>query len=408
MGRKKPQTPKKGSASAEPPYEHQPDYDYVMPSPGEQTTQLLVDENDPKPFGGASEAIIDTVGATFFGEGPELEAPELSIGVEALAKAVGCRMRHDDWTSDPKSLAVFLISDRARIVAEALGAVLEPIIDNGSKCFAGRLWIASPAFKSGYHVPLVSKDTAGIFEELNANGVGEQASLVFDPNATDLELRLYPRGLCFPDCVQRFVIAEQTFTLDALDKVLNRFYETSIITPDTAMTEQSPWKKPGEYVPRPRVEAFLQGWLKSVLNIAFDDPFKIDFEVPGAEGRCDLLVVRRHPSDANAWINHAILELKILRSRTSGGNAVSSKKRLEAVRDGFLQAVAYKTERKVALGMLCCFDMRLPLHNDGEGCLDPVRMDAEARNIALRRYRLYGSSDHLRAEKYGTLHGAEH
>jgi hypothetical protein len=367
-----------------------------------------VSADDPNPLGGANLNDLAQVAADSFGDDPELEAPEISIGIEALAKAIGARMRHADWLNDPKALSVFLLSDQARDLGTKLGASLEPIIDNGSKRFAGRLWIASPVFISGYWLPLEHSEAAEVFHEIGERGVGDTAALVFDPNASDLELRFYPDGLNNIDSVRRFVIAEQVFSLDALDKVLRRFHESNIITPDAALGDLNPWNKSEQYIPRPKTEAFLQGWLKSVLSIAFADPIRIRYEYPGTEGRCDLLIVSHHLTQPNTWIYHAVLELKVLRSRTSGGKAVSLTVRASAVSDGLLQAIAYKHEHAAELGMLCCFDMRLPGHCNGDACFEPVRSQAVEHQIELRRYRLYGSSEDRRADRYGRSSTAEH
>ena len=366
----------------------------------------IVDLTDPNPLGGANDDDILAVSINRFGEGPELDAPEIGIAIEAISKAIGCRIRNSASVADPESLAVFLISDQARSVSETLGAHREPIVDNGSMRLVGRLWVASPAFHAGYWLSLNAIDAAGIFKEVADHGLDSSAAVVFDPNATDLELRFYPNGVADPECVQSFLIAEQSFTLDALDRVLRRFHETSIITPDAAMREQNPWKSSSDYVPRPRAEAFFQALLKMALNIAFDYPFKIYFEVPGTEGRCDLFVVSRHLTNGSEWSHHAALELKVVRSLDAGKNSVSRAKQSDAISSGLLQAVAYRNEHSAEVGMLCCFDMRLPQHCDGDALLDPERENADHHNIELRRYRLYGSSADLRSDRYGELSGA--
>jgi hypothetical protein len=360
----------------------------------------FTESGDPAPLGGVTREDLAAVVASSFGMYPELEAPEVRIAVETLAKALAARMRHAGWTSDPKLLAVFLITDRARELGNKIAATREPIIDNGSKPFGGRLWVASNNFTSGYWLPFRGGDDAAVFGEVEMMGFGDHPAIVFDPSATDLELRYYPRGLSDMDRVHRFVIAQYNFTLESLDKVLKRFHEYNIITPDAVLGEQDPWKKASHYFPRPNTESFLQGWLKSVLSVAFLDHI-IRFEVRGNEGRCDLLVVSPHKSQANAWLYHAALELKVLRSFTAGGKSVPATKSAKAVSDGLLQAIAYKREHAAELGMLCCFDMRVPKHCNGDGCFAGIGKKAEKNLIELRRYRLYGSSADLRADKYG-------
>jgi len=148
-----------------------------------------------------------------------------------------------------------------------------------------------------------------MFEEVRKKGMGDRAALVFDPSATDPEIRYYPYGLNQEDRVQRFSIANEVFTVFILDKVLQQFYEDNIITPDAALPDFNPWADGSKYIPRERTEAFLQGMLKMILSIAFSK-CRVDFEVRGTEGRCDLLISSRRTTVASGWISHAAALMK--------------------------------------------------------------------------------------------------
>jgi hypothetical protein len=153
---------------------------------------------------------------------------------------------------------------------------------------------------------------------------------------------------------------------------------------------------------REHTEAFIQALLKMVRSVAFGRSYRVDFERRGTEGRCDLLISSRHLTAPHTWVAHAALELKVLRSFTSGGGRVSSKVRTAAVAGGLLQAIAYKRQEAAQNGLLCCYDMRAPSHCDGAVCLDPIRPRAKRNKIDLRHYRVYGSSADLRAAVYGS------
>lgn len=376
-------------------------FSFGDPHPSKSSSRRLVEPNEANPLGGMTEAELAEVAETDFGSDPELEAPETGIAVEGLARVIAARMDHADWVGDPKLLAIFVFSDRPRELAETLKAQREPILDNGSRPITGKLWVTGPNFASGYFIPLAAADPSGLFSEAQEKGIGDMAALIFDPTATDPEIRYYPRGLNEPDHVQRFLIAEKVFTLDTLDKGLTLFHESNVITPDAAGRSFNPWHDGAKYVPRKETEAFLQGWLKSILGVAFRGGCVVRFEVPGTEGRCDLLILSRHATNANAWVCHAALELKVLRSFSVSARTVSSTVRQKAVKDGLLQAIAYKREQSAKYGMLCCFDMRTPRHCDGDACFNPIKARAKRNMIQLRRYRLYGSAADLRAEKYG-------
>jgi hypothetical protein len=360
--------------------------------------QRFVEPNEPNPLGGASKADLVAVVCEQLGQDPDYEATEGAIAVESLARIVAARMAHTDWKKDAKRLGVFMVSDRAREMAEAVKAIKEPIIDNGSRELTGKLWITGPNFASGYYLQFTSAEPGEMFEEVKSQGFGQRPALVFDPTATDAEIRYYPNGLDEEARVQRFMISRHTFTLTALDALMKRLHEQSIITPDAALPDFNPWKEATKYIPRPDTEAFFQGMLKLVLDVAFGPRCRIQFEVRGTEGRCDLLISSRR--SANAWTAHAALELKVLRSFTSGGSAVSAPSRARAIVDGLLQAIAYRNENNAKDGLLCCFDLRAPQHYDGLSCFEPIKRKASKQTINLRHFRIYGSSEDLRKDKY--------
>ena len=370
-------------------------------APNPATQRQLVEPNDSAPLGNTTEAELAEIAAADIGGDPELEAPESAIAVESLARVIEARMGHANWAGDPKKLAVFILSDRARELAGRLNATLEPTLDNGSRILAGRLWVSGPTFSSGYGVPLAADEPGAIFEEVTGKGVGNLPALVFDPSATDPEIRFYPLGLSQHSQVQRFTIAEKVFTLDGLDKVLTRFCDENIVTPDAEVQMFNPWANGDKYFPRESTESFFQGWLKSILSIAYRSPFIISFEQRGKEGRCDLLIFSRQGANGNSLFCHAAMELKVLRSFTSGGKTVGADARAKAIEKGLLQAIAYKKEQSAQNGLLCCYDMRKPEHHNGDGCFDSIKTKASRKGIHLRRYRLYGSSADLRADKYG-------
>jgi hypothetical protein len=369
----------------------------------EVSSRSLVDPTDTNPLGSADVSAMVSVAHDNLGVDPEIDVPSDRIAVQAIAKAISARIRNDAFSSDGKILSAFFISDRSRAEAERLSAQRVPIVDNGSVVFAGSLWIAGPAFRGAYRHSFAHASTSEIFEEIEDLGLGQSPMFLFDPNATDLEVRYYPHGISDADMVQVLLIGQHEFSIDALDRVLQRFYETSIRTPDAKIGPEGPWSDPKKYVPRPETEAFLQNWIKIAINVGFQAPYTCEFEKPGTEGRCDLMLVSKHPTQENTQIHHAVMELKILRSRTSGNRSVSETVRRDAVEKGLKQAIAYKNEQNAELAMLCCFDMRTVAHCDKDECFKPIAAPAKKAGIELRRYRMYGSSDDYRNETYSAL-----
>ncbi len=363
--------------------------------------EQFVNFADPNPLGGVTREDVASVAVAAYGVDPELDTRETSIAVEGLARSIIARLENPAASGDPRRLSIFLLSDRPRDLARELNAKKEPILDNGSLQLAGSLWISGPTFVSGYRVALAGTDTGSMFDEVSQKGVGDLPAFVFDPSATEAEIRYYPGGLDEPDYVQRFIISEKVFTLDALDRVLTAFHESNIIAPDAAGRSFNPWQESKKYIPRTDAEAFLQGGLKLAITVAFQRKCTVRFEVRGTEGRCDLLVVSRDPKKSNAWLHHAAMELKVLRSFSSRLTPVSSAVRRKALEKGLEQAISYKKEHGATIGLLCCFDMRSPAHADGTACFALINRRAAKRAIELRLFRLYGSVVDLRSDKYG-------
>ena len=381
------------------------------PSHGKGATRAVakasgpfVSPNEPNPLGSASLEELKLVVQERLGDDPNLDASETAIAIVSLANAVSARMANAAFDSDPKHLAVFILTDRVRDLAASLGAMLEPIIDNGSKQLAGKLWLTGPNVASGHFSEFISPDPSSVFAEVRRKGLGARPALVFDPSGTQAEIRFYPKGLEDDARVQRFIVSSQIFSLAALDEVMMRHYEGSLKTPDAALPESNPWSDSKHYYPRERAEEFFQSRLQMVLVVAFSPKCRVAFEVRGTEGRCDLMISSLEGAHASTAL--ATLELKVIKSFTSGGRAVSGPSRATTISDGLKQAIAYKNENRAKNGLLCCYDMRSPGHYDGNKCLNTVSVKARTRKIDLRYYRIYGSSKDLRDDKYGSTSGA--
>jgi hypothetical protein len=359
----------------------------------------LVALGDPAPFGATSVDQLSGIAEQFFGAEPDLDAPAITIAIQALAKVIGLRVQNPAATNDEKRVAVFLISDRPRDLAKTLGAKHEPIIDDGSRSLAGKLWISPTTFISGYSVDFQSGEISEAFQQVMDLNLGAMAACVYNPAGTDREIRFYPNGLNDETRVIKFAVSDAAFDFDTLDQVLNTFHLQNFITPDATLDILDPWKKASKYYPRENAEAFFQAWLKTALSVVFWRSIVVKFEVSGTEGRCDLLMMSRQ---GEGWLCRAVLELKVLKSYSSSGSSISQTVSEQAIKDGVLQVVAYKTQNASKLGVLCCYDMRKPDHCNDDECFNPIRPVATSNAIHLRRYRVHGSSKALRAVKYGS------
>ncbi|MFC7334429.1 hypothetical protein [Rhodocista pekingensis] len=360
----------------------------------------LVDPGDPNPLGACNEAQLETVLIEKLGEDPALDDSELFIAAQALAEALYIRMKHPDATSDPEAPIIVLVSSRAKELAKGIGAVVEPVLNDGSCCLSGYLWITTPALASGYKLSLTGSTPNQLFAQISTLNLGYLPALYVHPSATVPEIRCYPNGMESPDTVIRIRLLLDELSIGYLDQILSDWH-SSFRTPDAGCGGHTPWKESRKYVPRPKTEEFLQGSLQQTLRVALlqKKKYRIQFEVPGDEGRCDLLIKSKHPTVNNCWVYDAVFELKVLRSLDAGENPVSKSSNKDAIDKGVNQAISYKDENDARMGLLCCFDLRKPDHCDGEICLDAVRPLAQRHSIELRIFRVYGSADDFRRER---------
>ncbi|GAI36275.1 unnamed protein product, partial [marine sediment metagenome] len=63
------------------------------------------------------------------------------------------------------------------------------------------------------------------------------------------------------------------------------------------------------------------------------------------------------------------------------------------------QAYEHGTQKGVKLATLCCFDMRKT--DEKESCFDHVREIASSKQVVLKRWYIYSSSESYRKAKAG-------
>ena len=228
----------------------------------------MIEATESKPFGGINEAELGYFAQTYNDGDPELAAPEMSIAIESVASAVAARIDNLSSATDPKFLAIFIVTDRSRILASQLNAAVEPILNNGARALCSQSWLIGPSCTSGYRLQLAGTDNGEIFKEIEDKGLGAYPAIVFDPSATQLELRYYKSGLSDHEDVRSYLLDETSFTLEKLDEVVSQAYEEGFKTADASRGSQI-WSDAPKYFPGPNTEASFQHLIKFALSIAF-------------------------------------------------------------------------------------------------------------------------------------------
>lgn len=235
----------------------------------------------------------------------------------------------------------------------------EPTFSMGGVNVSGKIWFGASAMNSSTGFPAPSgADADGVFTYVSKTlSAGGQPAVYFDGSANEFILRFYPKGVDTPEDCQDILLGGAHITEATLRAVLDRIHELSLITPTASLVAGKLWKDTAKCHPIERAENEVQGILEVGLAQALGN-VRVKREGTGAYGRYDLTLLEQDPLDSSKITNHAILELKVIKSFTSTGKKVSDAVNQTAVLKGLKQAFAYRKEHGSRISALCCFDMR--------------------------------------------------
>lgn len=359
----------------------------------------MADEDPQIDLGAANPDELAKVALSSAGTYSDPELPPLQRFMDGAIKAVRNRHANPNAANDPQLIAVFVLSDQPKIAAQPHGAISDPLFSNGSCNLNGHLWFTQAAVTAGFSIDITDKAVDAIFDLIeNDLDAGALPTIFFDPRATWPEIRFYPNGVSDTDQVKILEIADKEVTTESVIDELNLFYDQCLRTPECNVKEGRVWKNARKWIPVERAEAQVQSVLKPYLVAAFGRSFDIRLESSTDEGRADVFIVERPTEPGGNHVYHAVLELKVFKSLTSGGNEVPEGSVATAVSDGLDQAIAYKEARQVRLAFLCCYDMRKMDHE--LACFDHEKERAEQLEVSLNRWYLFNTSKTVRAAKY--------
>jgi hypothetical protein len=270
---------------------------------------------------------------------------------------------------------------------------IEPLIHTGARRLTGRIhFVQATAIRS--IVEEVNGDDVAMFERIAALQLATRPTLIYVPQKPRSTLSYYPNGCESDTGMQTISLGVETVTPEAVEEVINAAHAQHFVTPD----ESGPykiWKYPSSGTPVRLAEQGIQQLLRLGLIGRFLH-CSIRSEQPGKIGRTDLEVVDDRSGPVGTVIHHAVLELKVLRSRGETGTAVSDKDMLDHMEEGLEQAHGYARDKNSRMGILCCFDMRDQDVGDAQSFSHISSRGAEL-GVRLRRWYLYRSSNAWRA-----------
>lgn len=338
---------------------------------------------------GAWETERSTLESTSLsGRGSDADAPDLVRFGRAVTQLIARRERQADAEYD-RAAAFVLV---AREWQRPTGAIRRPLLYTGHQPLTGQVHFVN-LVASGHSLAYTG-DEGDLFDALSAAGAQRFPTLVYSPKHGASTLSWYPDGIEAEENVELWNVVADNITAAQITDVLDKVYEGELVTPDQMKEWESPWQDATKGWAHKEAEARVQSKVKTALNGAFR-LCTIRSEQPGKDGRTDLEIVEELGSQQGHSVNHAILELKVLREKGSTGTDYTDAQIATHMQGGLGQAYHYGTRRNFREKMLCCFDMRAT--NAGEAkVMAPLGDDARKLGVALRYWFLYRSSEHWR------------
>lgn len=326
--------------------------------------------------------------APLSGRGSDADAPDLVRFGRAVMQLVARRERQAEAEYDCPAAFVFVPRDWQR----PTGATRRPLLHNGHQSLTGQIHFVN--LVPNGHSLTYSGDEVGLFDALGTAGVQTFPTLVYSPKQGNSTLSWFPDGVEVEDSVELWHVVEDQPTAERITEVIDRAHVGELITPDQTKKSLHVWEDASKGWAHDEAEARVQHMVRLSLLGAFRR-CSIRGEQSGKDGRTDLEIVDDQERSHDLIVNHAILELKVLREMGSTGNKYSDKQIAEHMNDGLEQAYHYGARRNFRERMLCCFDMRAT--NAGEAkVMAPLAEEAKKLGVDLRYWFLYRSSDHWR------------
>ena len=315
--------------------------------------------------------------------------------VSGVVSLVRRRMALTHGTPDVEQPALFLLQPSVRNLEPEYRTRREPLLDRGLIPVNGRIWFVSAVVVVGEFVEIGQMDDNALFSFVTETlKLGQVPAVLFDPRGGLPEIRYYEQGLGDPNTCERILISGADISVDRIFQVIDHIYSEHLVTPDAQLLSVGKlWENPQRGVPVEQAEEMIQLHLLIGLQQAFRG-CKVRVEEKDTTGRLDLELEEQDWVDPTRFIRHAVLELKVLRSRGSTERTVSSTKTKEWVLSGVKQAAAYKAKRNAIATALCCFDMRDA--DTGNECFVEVTELAEQLGVRLERWYLYSSAARYR------------
>jgi hypothetical protein len=340
----------------------------------------------------AGDSFSETV-TNALGVGADDTLPETTRFIAAVAKLVRRRLAQAGYNGDPSSPAVFLLKPTPPAKCKDQIPKRVPMLDGGHFTITGRIWFVSAVVVSGHFVDSVYIDDDDMFSSIASDQeLLTTPAIIFDPRISPSSLRYYPNGISNLESCETLQLLSNV-SLSGIYTAIDQVYKNNMVTPEAQSLAGKFWKDGSKWWPTKQAEDLVQLYLRVGLTTAFPTCV-IRAERTLSAGRLDLIIEESHPTNRGDVTLHAVLELKVLRSFGSTGNAVSETEVKEWIQSGVQQAAAYRDDIGAKLASLCCFDMRKS--HSSEACFSHVKGLAERLIVDLKLWYLFATSKQYR------------
>lgn len=299
---------------------------------------------------------------------------DYSDSTRFVVSAIRAAARRTDLTS----MCAFAYSEAAGPDTSGHGFSRIAHIQDGHGALSASLIVTNRDANNGMSRSCANADPASIMDELEALGLGDQSTVIWDPG--ERVATIYPNGISAIDDHIRSVIpyCDADLTQDDVCTALDRAYSENLCNPSGHTARL--WVR-GKLVERAEDE--IERHVKGQLDMFFagrPQRIKILPQTAMTAGRADLLFLQRSTGSGPRAVG--VLELKVLRGPAS--------KDFEATTEGLSQGYAYRQDVELPFATLALYDVADPPSDD----LAPLQAGQNVNHLAavrMRRFALYNS-----------------
>lgn len=312
-----------------------------------------------------------------------------------FANTVYALRKHVEFAEETSAAIFFLKPEVPDCISSTQLASQGRLLHTGECTLGSRVWFVNSKVQRGKYIEFHSPDLMSTIDNLIELGLKDTPAILFNPSDNDNTICLYPNGLD-DDFTTHVALKPLTISSDEINKVINGIYEASLKTPTLASSSKVRlWKDSSKWYPEENVEQEIQGRLQTHFSSNFSQNILPLSEIEAGTGRLDLLLIS--PGEApGIIINHALIELKALRTFSNTGTTEYTKQaQLDWIEKGVRQALTYKITHNPKHTILCCFDMCKNDESDSYWFGGTQKLASQS-DIYQWRWRLYNSAEAYR------------